>query len=656
MSDKTVALRVIKAGIDGTKLLITTAFPVGKLGEIGLDLGLGILQDSLTEQIKDKPVLKTLADYKKSADDAQKIYTNLAKIVTQEKASLASLQGIVDKIKEAKGNGSPYFAKATDQQIDNIKLTFINEGIKKGTIPLANNIPDFRKIAYFDDVLLPRLETLNANEAKLPNLKNQSEGTKFEYDLRNSILMISNIKDKLLPDLKQKMNEVFTLVNSRLKAPSTNPKQAQANPKDNSGDSLIATSITGLAHTFDGMTGALDKVATAVQGLAGVKVTASSQEKPADQAGAKETINLQDAINEAFKDVTGDIKTLVATLNNYFSTIGNNNHETNPFEGFRDAVNEAFQDVTADFKTLTDSLNSYVATVTAGNDGEKDKAQQFKDAVNEAFQDVTDTFKSLVEPLSNYFSASSTATETTDATEGNGLFQASRDAVNEAFKDVIAGVKDLVDLLKSYLKVDSTGNQTTESGKAGSDSKSGGKKDSDTPAQTEAKFKEDIQKSAQSMLGDIFKDATTGKMKSLGDYLKSFVSGIMQSFNNLLISNFSKQLSGMVSGLGLFKGILGYADGGSITGNGTYIVGERGPEVFVPNTSGTIIPNHRLTVGSAKESTPQVTVNVINNSGQQVSAKQESHFDGQRYVVDVWLDALARNVGGVRDVLYAGGR
>jgi phage-related minor tail protein len=37
---------------------------------------------------------------------------------------------------------------------------------------------------------------------------------------------------------------------------------------------------------------------------------------------------------------------------------------------------------------------------------------------------------------------------------------------------------------------------------------------------------------------------------------------------------------------GLFK-----ANGGPVSGGNPYIVGERGPELFVPKTAGTIIPN-----------------------------------------------------------------
>lgn len=50
------------------------------------------------------------------------------------------------------------------------------------------------------------------------------------------------------------------------------------------------------------------------------------------------------------------------------------------------------------------------------------------------------------------------------------------------------------------------------------------------------------------------------------------------------------------------------ANGGPVSGNTPYVVGERGPEMFVPSGSGTIIPNHSMGMGS----TTNVTNNYIN--------------------------------------------
>jgi len=50
------------------------------------------------------------------------------------------------------------------------------------------------------------------------------------------------------------------------------------------------------------------------------------------------------------------------------------------------------------------------------------------------------------------------------------------------------------------------------------------------------------------------------------------------------------------------------AGGGSVSGGQPYIVGEQGPELFVPGTSGNIIPNNKLTTGGG--STNQTTINI----------------------------------------------
>jgi hypothetical protein len=66
-----------------------------------------------------------------------------------------------------------------------------------------------------------------------------------------------------------------------------------------------------------------------------------------------------------------------------------------------------------------------------------------------------------------------------------------------------------------------------------------------------------------------------------------------------------------------------------------YLVGERGPEIFRPNTSGEIIPN-----GS-----PQVTVNIVNQAGPEVQVQQQPSPDPKQLDIIISKklnDALAR--------------
>ena len=55
-----------------------------------------------------------------------------------------------------------------------------------------------------------------------------------------------------------------------------------------------------------------------------------------------------------------------------------------------------------------------------------------------------------------------------------------------------------------------------------------------------------------------------------------------------------KQLFGQMSGFG---NIMGSAAGGGISGKEPRLVGEMGPEIFMPQGAGTIIPNNQLRGG-----------------------------------------------------------
>nr|WP_092069590.1 hypothetical protein [Dendrosporobacter quercicolus]NSL47525.1 hypothetical protein [Dendrosporobacter quercicolus DSM 1736]SDL92893.1 hypothetical protein SAMN04488502_1011205 [Dendrosporobacter quercicolus] len=103
-------------------------------------------------------------------------------------------------------------------------------------------------------------------------------------------------------------------------------------------------------------------------------------------------------------------------------------------------------------------------------------------------------------------------------------------------------------------------------------------------------------------------------------------------------------------------GIKQEQSGGEVRGQEAVIVGESGKELFVPHTSGTIVPNYQLNRSAASLAEPAVTINVVNNTGVQASARQgQINWDGRQYVVDIFLDAYARNVSGMRDIIGARG-
>jgi len=78
----------------------------------------------------------------------------------------------------------------------------------------------------------------------------------------------------------------------------------------------------------------------------------------------------------------------------------------------------------------------------------------------------------------------------------------------------------------------------------------------------------------------------------------------------------------------------GRASGGPVSLNRAYYVGERGPEIFVPNTNGTIVPNGAT----------QPIINVYNNNGSNISTNTKKTNQGME--IDVLIDnAVAKKLG-----------
>ena len=85
--------------------------------------------------------------------------------------------------------------------------------------------------------------------------------------------------------------------------------------------------------------------------------------------------------------------------------------------------------------------------------------------------------------------------------------------------------------------------------------------------------------------------------ESVGNALLGVVEKIIATAAAAAILSFI--FPGGVGGATGFKNIFGSliglrANGGPVTGQSPYIVGERGPELFVPSVSGSIVPNNRL--------------------------------------------------------------
>lgn len=111
---------------------------------------------------------------------------------------------------------------------------------------------------------------------------------------------------------------------------------------------------------------------------------------------------------------------------------------------------------------------------------------------------------------------------------------------------------------------------------------------------------EEIGKTIGSQITDALVGAINGT-KSLGESAKAIINDLA---NSLLRMGINSMLGGIFGGTKI-GGFLGFANGGRPPVGRASVVGEKGPELFVPSTAGTIIPNDAI-----GGSTNNIVVNV----------------------------------------------
>lgn len=114
-----------------------------------------------------------------------------------------------------------------------------------------------------------------------------------------------------------------------------------------------------------------------------------------------------------------------------------------------------------------------------------------------------------------------------------------------------------------------------------------------------------------SILGII--DGTKSAKDAFKDMARSIISDIIKIQIQRSITG---PLASAIGNLSFFGG--GKAIGGSVQSGGTYLVGERGPELFTPNAAGSIVPNKDFAAGGV---TVNQTVNISTGVSQTVRAE-----------------------------------
>ena len=160
-------------------------------------------------------------------------------------------------------------------------------------------------------------------------------------------------------------------------------------------------------------------------------------------------------------------------------------------------------------------------------------------------------------------------------------------------------------------------------------------------------FAEQAARNIQSFLGDATYDLLDGKFRDIADSFSDMIKRMMAELAASKLLDMLAQVGANNSGTwwgAMLGGLSGArASGGNVASGGTYLVGERGPELLRmgPN-SGTIVPNHALGGGG-------VRVQVINNGPpMQAQASSETQPDGTQ-LVRLVLNEVASDIasGGV---------
>jgi SLT domain-containing protein len=98
---------------------------------------------------------------------------------------------------------------------------------------------------------------------------------------------------------------------------------------------------------------------------------------------------------------------------------------------------------------------------------------------------------------------------------------------------------------------------------------------------------------------------------------------IAELYRVLVVQRAVAAITGALGNMGGFFGSLfpARAQGGAVSANRPYVVGEKGPEMLVPSTSGRVIPNNQLGGGSGGQVIVNQTINV--STGVQQTVRTE---------------------------------
>ena len=147
---------------------------------------------------------------------------------------------------------------------------------------------------------------------------------------------------------------------------------------------------------------------------------------------------------------------------------------------------------------------------------------------------------------------------------------------------------------------------------------------------------------AGNLIAQGFEDAILSGQK-LGEVVRSLGRDLIRLVFNQMVTQ------RLASGIATFLGappLPGRAMGGPVSGGSPYVVGEKGPELFVPHASGTIVPNNKMG-SSGGGGSGGVTVN-YNIAAGVSRAELVPILDQERRRLKAEIPDMVRRGGGYR--------
>jgi hypothetical protein len=149
------------------------------------------------------------------------------------------------------------------------------------------------------------------------------------------------------------------------------------------------------------------------------------------------------------------------------------------------------------------------------------------------------------------------------------------------------------------------------------------------------KLKEQVETANQ--LKEAFKSISDTVKNDIKQGIKGLIQGtstLSDLLNNVADRFLSLAIDQMFDGPTGGGGIFGFlgglfkAKGGPVTGGNPYIVGEKGPELFVPGSSGNIVPNNKL--GGSGGGSPVGGTNIVVNVDASGSSVEGNEDEGRQ--------------------------